>query len=241
MPPALERSGRIGTDADSVRIVASRCQLLPAAPAGASTGSMSARGPSPVGHGRQLPCTRQPEPRRLGDLSNRPRRFSQRESGLRARIWSTRWLSIRRAPAGRDRKSRAHFRDHAAKIEFTDLLKASASQVTAFAQPRAAGSTPRPAIWERFFCWARRLKVGTYESDVFDAHIFPAGGARNFAAAGNVEIFARSGNVDNPDRNWSPWKKVDCRRMPQSPCRLPASSSGKQCCTPAIRRHESTA
>jgi len=24
-----------------------------------------------------------------------------------------------------------------------------------------------------------------------------------------VELFARSGNVDNPDRNWSPWNKVD--------------------------------
>ncbi len=26
---------------------------------------------------------------------------------------------------------------------------------------------------------------------------------------GNFELFVRSGNVDNPDRNWSPWKKVD--------------------------------
>jgi hypothetical protein len=26
---------------------------------------------------------------------------------------------------------------------------------------------------------------------------------------GNYELFARSGNVDNPDRNWSTWKKVD--------------------------------
>ena len=28
-------------------------------------------------------------------------------------------------------------------------------------------------------------------------------------SAGNVELYARSGNVDNPDRNWSPWTRVD--------------------------------
>ncbi len=27
-------------------------------------------------------------------------------------------------------------------------------------------------------------------------------------STGNVELFARSGNVDNPDRNWSPWTPV---------------------------------
>jgi hypothetical protein len=26
---------------------------------------------------------------------------------------------------------------------------------------------------------------------------------------GNVQLFARSGNVDNPDRNWSPWNAID--------------------------------
>ena len=29
---------------------------------------------------------------------------------------------------------------------------------------------------------------------------------------GSFELYARSGNVDNPDRNWSPWKKVDLER-----------------------------
>jgi hypothetical protein len=27
-----------------------------------------------------------------------------------------------------------------------------------------------------------------------------------------VELFARSGNVDNPDRNWSTWKKIDLQK-----------------------------
>jgi hypothetical protein len=50
---------------------------------------------------------------------------------------------------------------------------------------------------------------GTYESDVFDAKIFSRWGRAEFRGAGNVDLYARSGNVDNPDRNWSPWKKID--------------------------------
>ena len=30
--------------------------------------------------------------------------------------------------------------------------------------------------------------------------------------SGSFELFARSGNVDNPDRNWSQWKKVDLQK-----------------------------
>jgi len=30
--------------------------------------------------------------------------------------------------------------------------------------------------------------------------------------SGNFQLFARSGNVDNPDRNWSQWKQVDLQK-----------------------------
>jgi hypothetical protein len=50
---------------------------------------------------------------------------------------------------------------------------------------------------------------GTYESDVFDAKIFSRWGRVEFRGLGNVDLYTRSGNVDNPDRNWSPWKKID--------------------------------
>jgi len=33
-----------------------------------------------------------------------------------------------------------------------------------------------------------------------------------FRGRGNVEISVRSGNVDNPDRNWSAWRKVDLQK-----------------------------
>src|SRR5207302_6760002 len=40
-------------------------------------------------------------------------------------------------------------------------------------------------------------------------------GRTEFRGSGNVELFARSGNVDNPDRNWSAWKKIDIGKDPQ--------------------------
>ena len=42
-----------------------------------------------------------------------------------------------------------------------------------------------------------------------DAHIFSRWGRAEVRGRGNYEIFARSGNVDNPDRNWSPWTRID--------------------------------
>ena len=67
-----------------------------------------------------------------------------------------------------------------------------------------------PAIWARFFCSGPGPQnEGNYESDVFDAKIFSRWGRAEFRGAGNVDLLARSGNVDNPDRNWSAWKKVN--------------------------------
>jgi hypothetical protein len=50
---------------------------------------------------------------------------------------------------------------------------------------------------------------GTFESDVQDAKIFSQWGRAEVRGRGNFELFARSGNVDNPDRNWSPWTRID--------------------------------
>ena len=64
---------------------------------------------------------------------------------------------------------------------------------------------------------------GSYESDVFDAHVFSKWGRAEFRGKGNVELFARSGNVDNPDRNWSTWKKIDLQKdsaIPVPPARF---------------------
>ncbi len=97
--------------------------------------------------------------------------------------------------------------------EFTDLLKASATQVTAFVNaPQGGIYASTSNLGKVFLLSATPESEGSYESDVFDAHNFSRWGRAEFRGSGNVELFARSGNVDNPDRNWSPWAKIDLRK-----------------------------
>jgi hypothetical protein len=94
--------------------------------------------------------------------------------------------------------------------DYTDLSKASANQVTAFARARQGGLYAATSnLGKVFRVGANPIDEGTYESDVFDAKIFSKWGRVEVRGAGNFELFLRSGNVDNPDRNWSPWRKVD--------------------------------
>jgi hypothetical protein len=94
--------------------------------------------------------------------------------------------------------------------DFSDLLKAAASQVTAFAKAPGGGLYAATSNLGKVFVLGPGPEAeGTYESDVFDAKIFSRWGRAEFRGAGNVDLYARSGNVDNPDRNWSPWKKID--------------------------------
>ena len=94
--------------------------------------------------------------------------------------------------------------------EFSDLLKAPASQVTTFANAPGGGLYAATSnLGKLFLLGPQPQGEGSYESDVFDAKIFSRWGRAEFRGAGSVELYARSGNVDNPDRNWSPWKKID--------------------------------
>jgi sugar lactone lactonase YvrE len=94
--------------------------------------------------------------------------------------------------------------------DFTDLLKAGASQITAFAKAPGGGLYASSSNLGKIFVLGPGPQTeGTYESDVFDAKIFSRWGRAEYRGSGNVDLYVRSGNVDNPDRNWSPWKKVD--------------------------------
>ena len=94
--------------------------------------------------------------------------------------------------------------------DYSDLLKAPASQVTDFAKaPNGALYAVTSNLGKVFVLGPGAEKEGSYESDVFDAKIFSRWGRADFRGNGNVDLLARSGNVDNPDRNWSPWKQVD--------------------------------
>jgi sugar lactone lactonase YvrE len=97
-----------------------------------------------------------------------------------------------------------------AENDYTDLTKASANQVTALAAaPKGGLFAATSNLGKVFLIGASPVAEGTYESDVFDAKIFSRWGRPEVRGQGNYELFARSGNVDNPDRNWSTWKKVD--------------------------------
>jgi hypothetical protein len=101
--------------------------------------------------------------------------------------------------------------------DFVDLLKAAASQVTAFARAPGGGLYAATSnLGKIFVLGAGSEAEGSYQSDVFDAKVFSRWGRTELRGGGNVEIFVRSGNVDNPDRNWSPWKKVDVTRDGES-------------------------
>lgn len=94
--------------------------------------------------------------------------------------------------------------------DFTDLVKASASQITSFAVAPGGGLYASSSNLGKIFKLGPGPELeGSYESDVFDAHGFSHWGHGSLRCVGNVELYARSGNVDNPDRNWSAWTRVD--------------------------------
>jgi len=102
--------------------------------------------------------------------------------------------------------------------DYIELIKAGANQVTAFVKAPSAGLYVSTSNLGKLFLLSSAPDAeGSYESDVFDAHVFSKWGRAEFRGKGNVELFARSGNVDNPDRNWSTWKKVDLQKEAEIP------------------------
>jgi sugar lactone lactonase YvrE len=94
--------------------------------------------------------------------------------------------------------------------DFVDLFKASASQVTAISKAPDGGLYCSTSNLGKIFLIGRgTASEGSFESDVQDARIFSRWGRAEVRGRGNFELFARSGNVDNPDRNWSAWSRVD--------------------------------
>lgn len=97
--------------------------------------------------------------------------------------------------------------------DYTDLLRASANQVTSFAKAPGGGLYCSSSNLGKIFLISSTLEnEGSFESDVEDAHIFSRWGRAEVRGRGNFELFARSGNVDNPDRNWSGWTRVDLNK-----------------------------
>ena len=105
---------------------------------------------------------------------------------------------------------------------YLDLEKLSANQVTSLARTsNGAVYAVTANLGKLFVLGPGKQPDGTYESDVFDARSFSHWGRAEVRGSGDFDFFARSGNVDNPDRNWSPWTKIDLKNAQRMP--IPAA------------------
>jgi hypothetical protein len=217
---ALDRSGNIyaaavgekhsgGTSASG--LAASLLNLGATAPATTTPAPSITITPAPI-----APQTAGPFPFPGGGASGGSDVYRIAPDGSPAKLWTSRedivyalaFDSQGRLLAGTG--NRGHIFAITGLDEFSDLLKAPASQVTAFAKAPGGGLYAATSNLGKLFVLGPQPQAeGGYESDVFDAKIFSRWGRAEFRSAGNVDFYARSGNVDNPDRNWSPWKKID--------------------------------
>ena len=96
---------------------------------------------------------------------------------------------------------------------YVDLARAATGQATAFADAPDGLYVATSNTGRLYKLGSQPAAHGTYLSDVFDSGVFSQFGrvevnANDNGSTGDYEIFARSGNVENPERNWSEWQKV---------------------------------
>jgi sugar lactone lactonase YvrE len=93
--------------------------------------------------------------------------------------------------------------------EFEDLAHLEASQAIGFADS-SQGYLVATANTGKLYSLSHTADPeANYESDVFDAGFASTWGrAETTANSSDYDLFARSGNVENPERNWSDWVKV---------------------------------
>ena len=94
-------------------------------------------------------------------------------------------------------------------VLYTVLVTAPSTQITAF-QTGADGALYAATgnVGKIYRVGPDLAREGWLESEVFDAGFFSQWGRLSFEAnlnGGRVEFAARSGNLDRPQKNWSPW------------------------------------
>lgn len=94
-------------------------------------------------------------------------------------------------------------------LVYTELLNAPPTQVTALYADRSGKVYAATGNVGKVYQIGPGLeKDGTLESDVFDAGMFTYWGRLSFqghANAGRIALETRSGNLDRPQNDWSPW------------------------------------
>jgi hypothetical protein len=104
---------------------------------------------------------------------------------------------------------------------YSDLARAATGQATGFAPAHDGLYIATSNTGRLYKLDSQPAAQGTYLSDVLDSGVFSRFGRMEVDAnegSSSYEVFARSGNVENPERNWSDWHKVS----PNSgPCGAP--------------------
>ena len=94
-------------------------------------------------------------------------------------------------------------------VLYTALLIAPSTQITAFQTgERGTLYAATGNVGKIYQLGPGTAHEGSIESDVFDAGFFSQWGRLSFEANLNgsrIEIAARTGNLDRPQKNWSPW------------------------------------
>jgi hypothetical protein len=97
-------------------------------------------------------------------------------------------------------------------IWYTLLLNLAPTQVTGFGNGRGGQIYAVTGnIGKLYQLGPEPEKHGTFESEPFDGSAFTSWGRLTYtgaASGGHVEFACRSGNVNHPQKNWSPWTPV---------------------------------
>ena len=94
-------------------------------------------------------------------------------------------------------------------VSYTSLVNVAATQITGFYTGKDGSLYAVTGNVGRIYEIGPGLEhEGTLESDVFDASMYTLWGRLSFEAnleGGQIAITTRSGNLDQPQKNWSPW------------------------------------
>lgn len=94
---------------------------------------------------------------------------------------------------------------------YSDLAHLEGAQATDFADSNRGTFVSTANSGKLYLLSHGDAPRGTYLSDVFDAGVFSQWGrseVNSVGGADSFDLFARAGNINNPERAWSDWKKV---------------------------------
>ncbi len=105
----------------------------------------------------------------------------------------------------------------------TELLDASPTQVTGFGRGSNGELYAVTGNIGRVYRVGPGLeKSGSFESEILDASSFSYWGRISYRGKGNIAVLTRSGNLNRPESNWSPWARL----TPDSPAEAICDSCG---------------